>query len=479
MVEKITTLAVAEAEAPKIISPIKSEIPSPVKSELVPQQEPKKQQPKQCNGAKKKEIADNSTLVFENPRPADVLCGRGKEAFKHIGNDCFRLLIARYADTYQGAPTKKAKSQLILRIVDIVFSRGGRFLMRSNSMSTYNNKEGREDLGANDNNTSSSSISIESSTEQDGENNSEKSSKKSSNNKDKNSNKNCNAEECDDEEGWIDGGRKMGKKKTGYALRDAVRGRVKCIFEKLPSSMMRGDDILPYNHPEIMSPPNNDNNLLHENSFWHQQPPMISYDDEDESHPQIRRKNYYRCPENFNNSHHITNHAFMMENQQQHQQQQKRIDRKTASILRHSNCNTRKTKIEEEPEKDWRNCKELDNETANDLMVFFSSSNNTSNSSSSHNNCDHYDKKNPRNSIDNSYHHDYQVFDPVWREKEKENNDNRNGEKPCGGRLCRLLCCRSIPITPPPYQYFYPNDYDNYPYNYHLPNPTKNFEKIY
>ena len=30
---------------------------------------------------------------------------------------------------------------------------------------------------------------------------------------------------------WIDGGRKQGKKKTGHAMRDALRGRVKCIAQ--------------------------------------------------------------------------------------------------------------------------------------------------------------------------------------------------------------------------------------------------------
>jgi hypothetical protein len=30
---------------------------------------------------------------------------------------------------------------------------------------------------------------------------------------------------------WVDGGRKQGKKKTGHAFRDALRGRVKCITQ--------------------------------------------------------------------------------------------------------------------------------------------------------------------------------------------------------------------------------------------------------
>lgn len=95
--------------------------------------------------------------------PVDVLCGRGKMCFVHEGNNRFRMLIAEHADTYQTAPTKKTKTKVIILVVEIIISRGGRFLI--------NNNDGT----------------------------------------------------------WVDGGRQQGKKKTGHAFRDALRGRVKCI----------------------------------------------------------------------------------------------------------------------------------------------------------------------------------------------------------------------------------------------------------
>jgi len=102
---------------------------------------------------------------IERPQPVDVLCGRGKTCFHHEGNDGFRMLIAEHSDSYKMAPTKKAKMEVVLLVVDIVIARGGRFLVRNELRS------------------------------------------------------------------WVDGGRKQGKKKTGHAFRDAVRGRVKCITE--------------------------------------------------------------------------------------------------------------------------------------------------------------------------------------------------------------------------------------------------------
>jgi len=130
-------------------------------------------------------------VVVEKPKSIDVLCGRGKICFDHKGNDKFRELIAKYANPYQKATTKKAKMQVIMNVVNIVTSNGGRFLLK-------------------------------------------------------------NKEEVD--QPWIDGGIKQGKKKTGHALRDALRGRVKCITRK----MMMGKRLLAPAHQT-----NNKNNNNH------------------------------------------------------------------------------------------------------------------------------------------------------------------------------------------------------------------------
>ena len=111
--------------------------------------------------------ATTSHITIDNPKTVDVLCGRGKMCFRHEGNDRFRMLIAEHADTYKMASTKRVKIRVVELVVDIVIARGGRFLVRNNNGTTT----------------------------------------------------------------WIDGGRKQGKKKTGHAFRDALRGRVKCITE--------------------------------------------------------------------------------------------------------------------------------------------------------------------------------------------------------------------------------------------------------
>lgn len=69
-------------------------------------------------------------FVMNQPRPADVLCGRGKDSFRHEGNQRFRCLIAEHATTYKLAATKKQKMQVVMLVADIVIARGGRFLVR-------------------------------------------------------------------------------------------------------------------------------------------------------------------------------------------------------------------------------------------------------------------------------------------------------------------------------------------------------------
>jgi len=192
--------------------------------------------------------------VVKTPKPADVLCGRGKMALDHIGNDCFRVLISRAVNAYQAAPTKKSKTHVIHKIVDTVHARGGRFLIHKNGQ-------------------------------------------------------------------WIDGGVEQGKRKTGYALRDAARGRVKCIFEPAPiakfenqepsiqtDNMRDGWSTLDPDFPSVV------NNAIPEQplSFMSPQPFLAKSDD------------------------------FL----------------------------PRRVKIEAEPERDWRNSK-LDKGLADDLVDFF------------------------------------------------------------------------------------------------------------
>jgi hypothetical protein len=98
-------------------------------------------------------------------RTDDVLCGKSSVCFQHEGNERFRQLIAKYAQSYELAITKKSKMAVVMNVVNTVLARGGRFLVSN------------EENGA-----------------------------------------------------WMDGGVKQGKKKAGFAFRDAARGRTKYAY---------------------------------------------------------------------------------------------------------------------------------------------------------------------------------------------------------------------------------------------------------
>jgi hypothetical protein len=78
------------------------------------------------------------------PCEQDVLYGRSKTCFRHIGNQIFRMLITKNVTCYKKAVTKKLKMQIVITIVKAVISRGGRFLTQNNQGRWTN---GGENLG--------------------------------------------------------------------------------------------------------------------------------------------------------------------------------------------------------------------------------------------------------------------------------------------------------------------------------------------
>lgn len=76
-----------------------------------------------------------STRVEEGLLPSDfvvspytVLCGRGKECFESVGNRRFRVLVQCQLHRYSQADSKRAKSQIVSEIVEMVRSAGGAFV---------------------------------------------------------------------------------------------------------------------------------------------------------------------------------------------------------------------------------------------------------------------------------------------------------------------------------------------------------------
>lgn len=67
----------------------------------------------------------------DRPEPVDVLCGRGKNSFRHAGNGHFRHLIVEHASSYRKASTKRDKTAVVMLVAETIIARGGRFLVRN------------------------------------------------------------------------------------------------------------------------------------------------------------------------------------------------------------------------------------------------------------------------------------------------------------------------------------------------------------
>lgn len=52
--------------------------------------------------------------------PNDVLCGRGKKCFEHVGNQTFRKLVEATLKHYTSVPSKMEKSYIIREVMDYV-----------------------------------------------------------------------------------------------------------------------------------------------------------------------------------------------------------------------------------------------------------------------------------------------------------------------------------------------------------------------
>jgi hypothetical protein len=75
----------------------------------------------------KQSIGSTPSVRITTPNQNDVLLGRGKAYYTHVGNSRLRCLIVSRMSRYQCAPRKK-KHWVSESVIDMIHERGGRFL---------------------------------------------------------------------------------------------------------------------------------------------------------------------------------------------------------------------------------------------------------------------------------------------------------------------------------------------------------------
>ena len=82
------------------------------------------------------------------PTQYDVLCGRDKLAFNHLGNQRFRAIIASYLPRYQQSKSRSERSKLHTEILRTVETMMGGFFLKQCDVSSSDTKKAEEEAAS-------------------------------------------------------------------------------------------------------------------------------------------------------------------------------------------------------------------------------------------------------------------------------------------------------------------------------------------
>ena len=71
------------------------------------------------------------------PSRLDVLCGRDKVAYSHVGNRRFRVIVSMNRERYQSCKPREAKTRITTEIIKSIRESGGRFLQKNETTGLY------------------------------------------------------------------------------------------------------------------------------------------------------------------------------------------------------------------------------------------------------------------------------------------------------------------------------------------------------
>jgi hypothetical protein len=74
------------------------------------------------------EKTPSAGMIVENPQEFDILLGRGKISFNHVGNRRFRVFVGMHLKRYMDANNRMEKTIVVNSVVKAIHEAGGRFL---------------------------------------------------------------------------------------------------------------------------------------------------------------------------------------------------------------------------------------------------------------------------------------------------------------------------------------------------------------
>lgn len=80
---------------------------------------------------------DDTTNDEIVPDKLDILCGRDKVSYSHVGNRRFRVIVAMNRERYQSCTSRDAKTRITDQLIKDIRGCGGRFLKMNEETKTY------------------------------------------------------------------------------------------------------------------------------------------------------------------------------------------------------------------------------------------------------------------------------------------------------------------------------------------------------
>jgi len=105
---------------------------------------------KLARGRTERKGKNDTTQPIDEPMDFDILLGRGKTSFNHVGNRRFRVFIGLHLRRYMDAQSRMEKTLVVNSVVEAIQEAGGRFLKqdaKSKKWFQVNSKMAREKVG--------------------------------------------------------------------------------------------------------------------------------------------------------------------------------------------------------------------------------------------------------------------------------------------------------------------------------------------
>lgn len=87
--------------------------------------------------ARQQDQTGESSTAIKVPTKFDILLGRDKASFRHVGNQHFRVIVGMHRERYQSCKSREEKGRVTSQVIRSIKESGGRFLRKNEETGYY------------------------------------------------------------------------------------------------------------------------------------------------------------------------------------------------------------------------------------------------------------------------------------------------------------------------------------------------------